>query len=1211
MFSLILRVYCCLLLAAIPIFTSQARTNDMAASPPDSPEAAATIPPAVLNVETSIASEKRINFDNIYAIGLELPLAGSVEVNTVNGDEIIVRLEKRGSGSDEHSVRTYLEAVELSVAKTEDRLTLAPRLPSALISGAELSRLDCFIETPPDVSLNIRTQNGDIRVSRVRGNIELEAAIGAIRLTETMGRYKVHSGEGHIHGEILLTDGENRFETALGAINLVVLDEIAAPTNLTAAGGGITLRLSKSIQAEVEIQTESRDPSAISINLPVEVESSFEGDSLHGWINGGGALFELNAADKIEILPLEAASPEDETSVEPARVQIDENRAQPVPEALQPPVIDGNLFEKTWSKAAALSPFYSADGETQPDEPTQAFLMWDEQHLYIGIKAYSDEMGRLHISQTETGSAVWKDDSIEILVDPNPETDLYYHFVVNPIGTLFHQIVKGNYPPDYRFAPTVAKHENSAKSESEAKIGQSSYQKKNRDRIGVDSNPDTAQVKIGTQITSRYWSVEMALRRDVLEPELTGDWRLNLHRKARKNGEFSYWMPTYDTETPWWPHYRDQMRRLHFISANEESGLFEIEDELKIGRIGVKGNRDVPTSEIVRQIPFQIGEVITSSQLSWLASELGEHAWLRKARLDTVLFDATNGKENMNPPETEVDTPPEPALPKTEVDAGMGGHNTALPLKVVLRIHVTEFPSVVHEKFDLKGNTHFQSAALRKWFGLTHGRTPIEDLNAKSQLITELYRNHGYELARTEEALTPPRLALVIDEGRLDEVRFTGTNRLKRRELAQGFGLQVGDVYNRAQCRRQIDLWRAELAKRNAIFHDIQDWRARREDGKNVLIIDVEEHPPVHLRVLPRLGFNRVHGFILGGSGEVSSEQYVRGRAFGGASIGLSSSIKNYQIGAEKAWFDARKLRIGGSWHKQTGAVHNASTYIGEGSLSAILNQALLDYYQRRGYEIWMDQKLTPSTNITLQFTDERHENLWNSTDWSLIGSGVPKRGNSRIDEGEARTLEIAYHIDSRDRRSYAKKGFKLAPLPSEYTTSGWRGAFSVEYSGKRLNSDFDFTLYRFEVARYNRLWDGHNLDFRLVGGFSDTPLPRQRLLYAHGVNVLHGYKRERFIGDNMLALSVEYRVVGELARSPKGETVNGAVSVFLDAGDAWFNHERFNLTHTKASIGIGFSLFTDAIRYVAVPDALHVEIVRAVEAGHRANYLLRLGRRF
>ena len=1211
MFYFTLCVYCCFIFAAVSIFASPAQINDIAVLPPDSPEVTAASPEP-LNVEAIITSEKRLDFDDIYAIALKLELAGSVEVNAVNSDEINIRLKKRGRGLDENSVRQYLETVELSVSKTEDMLTLAPRLPAASDSRSELTRLDCFIQTPPDVSLNIRTQNGDIHVNCIRGDIELEAAVGKIRLNETMGRYKVYSGEGDIHCEILLTDQTNRFETALGAINLVVLDEIAAPTNLTAKGGGITLRLPKSFQADVEIQTKSRDPRAVSINVPVEVEKSFEGDSLYGWINGGGPLFQLNAADKIEILPLGTASVDDETSLESAKDRNEVGRAQPVPKALQSPVIDGNLFEKAWSKAVALSPFYRADGATEPDEPTQAFLMWDEQRLYIGIKVYSDEMGRLRISQTETGSAVWKDDSIEILADPNPETEPYYHLVINPIGTLFSQVVKSDYPPDYRFAPMLTKHEKNAKRGFKFKIARNSQAQPNQKRIGDSSNLDDAKVKIETQITSRYWSVEIALRRDILEPELTGNWRLNLHRKAQKNGEFSYWMPTYDTETPWWPHNRDQMGRLHFTSAGEESELFEIEDELEIGKVEIKGNSEIPTSEIVQRIPFHIGEVITSSQLSWLAGELGEHPWFRKARLDTVPFEVINGEAEINPPETDVDASSKLTQPATEVGAEMDGHNTALPLKLALRIHVTEIPSVVRQKFDLKGNTHFQSATLRKWLGLTRGRTPIEDLNVKSQLITELYRNHGYELARTKEVFTPRGLTLVIDEGRLDEVRFTGNDRIKRHELTQTLRLQVGEVHNILQTQKQISRMREKLAKHNAIFKDVRDWQARREKGKNVLIINIEERAPVRLHVSPRVRFNRVHGLILGGSGDVSTEAYVKGRIFGSASIGFSSSIKNYQLGAEKPWFDTRELRIGGTWYKLTGVVHNALTYLGEGSLSSIiLGKAFLDFYQRRGYQTWLTQKLTTSSEITLSFTDELHENLLTSTDWSLFSRDHPKRGNARIDEGTARSVEFSYHFDSRDYKLYSKRPFRLVPWPSEHTTQGWRNSFSVEYSSNRFNSDFDFTLCRFEVARYNRLPNGHNLDFRVMGGLSDSPLPRQRLLYADRTHILRGFGFNRFIGDNMLALNVEYRVVRRLGRISKDKAVNGAVSIFFDAGDAWFDHERFSRARVNASIGMGFSLFTNAMPYEGIPDTLRVEIVRALERRHTTNVVWRLWRNF
>ena len=128
---------------------------------------------------------------------------------------------------------------------------------------------------------------------------------------------------------------------------------------------------------------------------------------------------------------------------------------------------------------------------------------------------------------------MWQDDSIEILLDPNPDTKLYYHLIVNPIGTIFSQKVKTDYPPNHRFAPTVTKPVSDRKRKSEAKIRQK-FKSLIRTGIGkmVFQISNAAQVKIETQITSRYWSIEIALMRDFLEPELTGNWRLNLHPQS-------------------------------------------------------------------------------------------------------------------------------------------------------------------------------------------------------------------------------------------------------------------------------------------------------------------------------------------------------------------------------------------------------------------------------------------------------------------------------------------------------------------------------------------------------------------------------------------------------------------------------------------------------------------------------------------------------
>ena len=68
----------------------------------------------------------------------------------------------------------------------------------------------------------------------------------------------------------------------------------------------------------------------------------------------GGPLFRLKATDAISLLP---SSPNDENI--PADTVSDpfEDATQPVPEIAQPPVVDGNLLEIVWQKAAVLSHF--------------------------------------------------------------------------------------------------------------------------------------------------------------------------------------------------------------------------------------------------------------------------------------------------------------------------------------------------------------------------------------------------------------------------------------------------------------------------------------------------------------------------------------------------------------------------------------------------------------------------------------------------------------------------------------------------------------------------------------------------------------------------------------------------------------------------------------------------------------------------------------
>ena len=1145
-------------------------------NPTDAEEAVTPVASEQNTSQYRSTSEQQISYDDIYGLELTLPLAGSVDLKATAKDEITIKLEKHGIGADEGVVQTYLDTVQLEISTKDDSLLLTPRLPESSDSDGQLTRLNCFIETPPDLTLKIKTESGDIRIHGIRGNMVLTTTVGNVHLDEVMGAYQVSTQEGLIYGKILLTGGSNIFATQSGSIDLVVLDEIAANMILKAHDGAISLRLPESYPADLEIQIESEDPRAITIDLPVELETAYVGDDVKGWMNGGGPLIQMTAGQGITIRSSQSSSTESESDDSEAATDDpyieDELPAPPtvdIPRALVQPVIDGNLFEKAWTKSIPLSPFYQADAITPANEPTQGFLLWDEQYLYIGVRVYDSQMKWVQITQTNLDSSVWLDDTLEILVDPNPETPTYHHLVINPIGTVFDQRVDADYPLD-----------------SDLKTA---YKK-----IAKPDWDSRAQVK--TQITPTFWSVEVALPRDILEPSLFKNWRFNLHRKIQgdltesssKPAEYSYWSPTYDELQPWWPHWSDRMGviRLAEKENSESAQGFEFVEQFSLATIEVEGNSDISTLEILEKIPFQPGDIISVDELSWLSREFEALDWFSDVRLETSAIIEEEVIEEGDEP------PPNPIF------------------KVNLRIHVTEVPTGVVERLNIHRNRYFISPFLRTAFGLKQGRTSIKRLNTKCQLIENLYKHHGYDLVQITHQFSGTHLLIEVDEGHLDDIRFSGNHRIKLTELTGALGFKQGDAYSKQIRTARLNQMRTRLDKNNLYFKKIKSWEVKREGERNVLAIEVEERSRFKVSWRPFLDFNRVHGLILGGGAGISTRE-TDAQIFGEVRNGLPSKIWNYQLGAEKTWFDRHPLTIGGRVYQQTDANRYAGWSDGGEFLGAFfLGSASLDYYQRKGYHTWVKGRVTQLMDITLEFTDEDHEILFKSTDWSLLNKNLPKRGNLRINEGHLRSVTVGYNFNSLKAPAPIRSGssFRGTRQTQNYRAKhGWRGNFSIEYANKRLNSDFDFNLYHFTIVRYNQLRSNHNLDFRIEGAFSDGPLPKQRLLYLGGVGTLHGYDFKEFVGDNTLLFNVEYRVhFGKIRYLDEREGPLGAVTAFLDTGGTWFYDEAPKFDRLNASVGVGLSLFIGDPSFV-----LGFEIARALQKERNFVPILLLSRRF
>ncbi|MDE0184434.1 MAG: BamA/TamA family outer membrane protein [Candidatus Poribacteria bacterium] len=1126
------------------------------------------------------ASEQVISYDDVYGIGITLPFDGDVAISALEGNRIIIKLDKQAIGINEEIVQRFLDAVKLGISRVEDTVQITPQLPDGFETEANLTRINCRVEVPPDISVRIHTSNGNVHVGGLRGVLNIAANVGDIQFSETMGQYQVALTEGRIFGRIFLTKGKNSFETQSGSIDLTILDSVAAPMDFTAVNGGIRLRLPQNFPADVEINNEKRDRRTIFIEVPAEIDHSLTGDVLHGAINGGGPLIRLHASDQVAVLAGESSLPDrteaGEDNLLSDGLLHDENDTATIPTAAVsktevPPRIDGNLFEKTWSNTLSLHDFYEADGIHPAREPTQVFLMWDDRFLYIGVRAYDAQMGEVHVSQRTKDSAVGTDDSIEILVDPNPQTPLYYHLIINPIGTVLDQIVRSNYSPDAQIPSVDA---------GEKPMGLTSSN-------GIVDLHWNANANIKTEIASTFWTAEIALPLSSLESAAADDWRLNVLRKIHRHDECSYWSPTYDVNTPWWPHWRERMGILRLVSSQSSAYTenYELEEKFEISGIEVHGNAEISTPEILQLLPYKRGDVVTASELSWLKAELEIHDWFLQAHLETT------------------DAPSEGEEPPTDSSINL----QPIVFQVVISIRVTEMPTRYVQLVSLHNNRFLHSNAIRALFGLKDGRTSIQELETKCNLIATYYRNSGYNLAWTDYRFVGGNLQIDIDEGHLDEIRFVGNRRIQTDVLLDEFELKQGEIYNEKRCQSLIDELDLKLNNNKSYVSAVKHWQLKQDEDKNVLEIEVEERSIVNWDLLPVADFNRVHGVILGGGGEVQTKDYGGGRVFGSLSYGLSSETLNFHLGAEKRWFDRHTVRAGGRIHNLTGTIHGMALSQSEELLaSLVVGDAYMDYYLRRGYQAWLKGQLTPFASIMLRFDDERHEILFTSTNWSLFNGKTPKKSNLRINEGHLRSFSASFDFDSRDHKSHLSRNFQDYPTPNSRTTRGWQGNLAFEYAGKHLQTDFDFTLYRFNLTRYNKFSKNHFFDFRLAGGFSDAPLPRQRQFYLGGLGTLRGYGFREFSGDNMLLSNLEYRY-----RLSQSNLLAIAAMAFLDTGYTWHYRERMILNRFNTSIGIGLSLGWLNLPDTVQMDTVRIEIARAIRKSRNVNFILRLSRMY
>ena len=118
-------------------------------------------------------------------------------------------------------------------------------------------------------------------------------------------------------------------------------------------------------------------------------------------------------------------------------------RSAPVTATVTPILLDGVLDEAIWATAPAIGDLIQRQPNqgAAPTEHTEVRLLYDADHLYVGVLAHDSEPARVIGTQMARDGSINADDRIEILLDTFRDQRSAFYFATNPAGALVDGLI--------------------------------------------------------------------------------------------------------------------------------------------------------------------------------------------------------------------------------------------------------------------------------------------------------------------------------------------------------------------------------------------------------------------------------------------------------------------------------------------------------------------------------------------------------------------------------------------------------------------------------------------------------------------------------------------------------------------------------------------------------------------------------------------------
>jgi len=155
-------------------------------------------------------------------------------------------------------------------------------------------RVEIIVQMPHEGNVDLRTGDGRIDLSGLKGQMVLHSGDGSENLDGVDGQLRASTGDGHIRvsgrfDELDLKTGDGHLDVRAAAGST-----LSTGWRLETGDGSVSLEIPANFAADLDLHTSDGH---IDLDMPVTTEGKMHENEIHGKLNGGGNTLMIHTGD--------------------------------------------------------------------------------------------------------------------------------------------------------------------------------------------------------------------------------------------------------------------------------------------------------------------------------------------------------------------------------------------------------------------------------------------------------------------------------------------------------------------------------------------------------------------------------------------------------------------------------------------------------------------------------------------------------------------------------------------------------------------------------------------------------------------------------------------------------------------------------------------------------------------------------------------------